>query len=128
MIIHSFVNKVSNLQNITSFVRLPRSCVVTIRHLVGVVGPGGLLALGPALFGNVVLAEHVTGLLHELTHGRVLLAVLFVVVVGGFVSISCTGGGATAVRVCGAAVGVAVAADACAGRGAAAEAGRLLRS
>jgi hypothetical protein len=58
-------------------------------HLVGVVSPGGLLALCTTLLGNVVLAEHVTGLLHELAHGRVLLAVLtVVVVVGGLVAVA----------------------------------------
>ena len=58
-------------------------------HLVGVVGPGGVLALGTALLGDVVLTEHVAGLLHELAHGRVLLAVLAViVVVGGLVAVA----------------------------------------
>jgi hypothetical protein len=61
---------------------------MTVRHLVSVVGPGGLLALGRALLGDAGLVQHVTGLLHELAHGRVLLAVLVIVVVGGLVAVT----------------------------------------
>lgn len=62
--------------------------MTTVRHLVGVVSPGSLLTLGPALLGNVVLAKHVASLLHELSHGRVLLAILVVVVVGRLVAVA----------------------------------------
>lgn len=81
MIIHSFVNRVSNLSSNTPFARLTRYMCRHSQYLVGVVSPRSLLALGSALLSNVVLSQHVTSLLHKLAHGGVLLAVLAAVTV-----------------------------------------------
>lgn len=80
-------------------------------HLVSVIRPGtSLLALDPALLGDTLLVKHVTGLLHELADGGVVLAILAVGIVGGGVAVS---GGSTVGTVC--AVGGRGAADAGAG-------------
>jgi hypothetical protein len=50
-----------------------------------------LSALHPALLDEILLLQHAAGLLHELAHGGVVLAVLGVVVLGGLVAVTVEG-------------------------------------
>lgn len=75
----------------------------SLGHNLVIIRPASLLTLLPALLGNVVLAQHVARLLHELAHGGILLAVVMAgaVVVIGFAAaiarvaaaVACTGSG-----------------------------------
>ena len=59
-------------------------------HLVSALGNGtSLLTLRPALLDHVLVLEHAAGLLHELAHGGVVLAILVILVgiVGGVAAV-----------------------------------------
>jgi hypothetical protein len=50
-----------------------------------------LSTLHPALLDKILLLQHAAGLLHELAHGGVVLAVLGAVVLGGLVAVTVEG-------------------------------------
>jgi hypothetical protein len=75
------------------------SITTTAKHLVSVAAVGvaardvsaSLGALHPALLNKVLLLQHAAGLLHELAHGGVVLAILGAVVLGGLVAVTVEG-------------------------------------